>query len=116
LDGVAVNVAVIVPAVEARTVQLTDELLPADIELMAEQPELLVMPVPETVSATELAVVPPLFWMLRLTVYAEPALTLAVDGVTTRLMEGGRTTLKDDDSAVDGEPTPCTFTLMLAPV
>jgi hypothetical protein len=97
-------------------VQLTEELLPAAMEDMAEHPELLVMPVPETERATEFAVVPPLFCMFRLTVYVESLATLTLAGLTESEMEGGRTTLNELDSAVVGLPAMLMIAFIFTPL
>jgi hypothetical protein len=101
-----------VPALEARIVQSAEELLPAEMEEMEEQPECMLMPVPDTERATERAVVPPLFWMLRSTSKVEPSSTFTEEGVTETEREGGSTTLKSEDSALDGEPRTLIFTLI----
>jgi hypothetical protein len=95
-------------------VQDTEELLSAAIDDIVEQPELMLIPLPETAKETDFADVSPLFCTFRLTVYVEPALTENDVGLADKEIEGGRITLKLLDSAVSGEPVPaiCAFIFM----
>ena len=67
-EGVAVKVTVYVPAVEAVTVQVDEELLSTAMDDIVEQPDDIVIPVPETLRTKEFAVVPPVFCTFRFAV------------------------------------------------